>query len=184
MNKRLIIILFFCVALLQVVTPLSMIVKRESVLSTGKQFKFKTAPVDPYDAFRGRYVALRFDEDHVPLPKDVKLEYGQKIYAQIKKDQQGFARFSNVTTERPQGTDYLETKVKRIRSNQLYLEMPFDRYYMEEKAAPAAEQAYREHSRNDSKDAYVTVRIKSGFAVLEELYVGGRPISEFIKLSQ
>ncbi|NQS99856.1 MAG: GDYXXLXY domain-containing protein [Candidatus Omnitrophica bacterium] len=184
MSKRLIIPLFFCVAILQVVTPLSMIVKREKVLSTGKQFKFKTAPVDPFDAFRGRYVALRIDRDHLPLPKDVQLEYGQKIYALIKKDVQGFAGFSSVTTERPRGKDYLETKVKRISRNQLYLEMPFDRYYMEEKAAPAAEKAYREHSRNKSKDAYVTVRIKSGFAVLEELYVGGKPISEFIKQNQ
>ena len=50
-----------------------------------------------------------------------------------------------------------------------------------EKAAPAAERAYRKHSRKDSKDAYVTVRIKSGFAVLEELYVGEKPILEFIK---
>lgn len=181
MKKSLIIGLFFCVAFIQVVTPLSMVVKREAVLKNGKQFKFKTTPVDPYDAFRGRYVALGIEQDKVPLPENIKLDYGQKIYAHIKEDEQGFAMFFKVTAERPQGVDYLTTKVDYIRDKQVYLQLPFDRYYMEEKAAPAAERAYRKHSRRDSKDAYVTVRIKSGFAVLEELYVGGKPILEFIK---
>ena len=56
MKSKLIIGLFLGVSFIQIITPLSMIIKRESVLKNGGQFKFKTAPVDPYDAFRGRYV--------------------------------------------------------------------------------------------------------------------------------
>jgi uncharacterized membrane-anchored protein len=184
MKKGLIIGLFFCTALIQVITPLSMVLKRESVLKNGEQFKFKTAPVDPYDAFRGRYVALRIEEDKVTSPKGIRLRYDQRVYAHITVDEQGFAKFSTVTTSRPYGVPYIQAKVRRVSGGNVYLDLPIDRYYMEEKAAPAAERAYREHSREDSKDAYVTVRIESGFAVLEELYVGGKPILEFIKENQ
>lgn len=52
---------------------------------------------------------------------------------------------------------------------------------MEESQAPEAEQAYREHSRRETRDAYVTVRVLYGMAVIEELYVDGKPIREFLK---
>jgi len=185
MNKKIIIGLFSCLVLIQIVTPLSMIGKREAVLKNGKQFKFKTAPVDPFDAFRGRYVALRIESDSVPNPGNTKFDHGQKVYAHITKDRQGFATFSTVTTKRPYVADYLITTVRYAYSkDKVFLDMPFDRYYMEEEAAPAAERAYRQHSRRKPKDAYITVRIKSGFAVLEELYVGGKPILEFIQQNQ
>ena len=185
MKKRIIIGLFSCLVLIQIVTPLLMIGKREAVLKNGKQFKFKTAPVDPFDAFRGRYVALRIESDSAPKPGNIEFDYGQKVYAHITKDKQGFATFSVATAQRPQGVDYLTTTVRYSYSkDKVFLDMPFDRYYMGEEAAPAAEKAYRQHSRQKSKDAYVTVRIKSGFAVLEELYVGGKPILEFLEQSQ
>ena len=185
MKKRIITGLFSCLVLIQIATPLSMIAKRETTLKDGKQFKFKTAPVDPFDAFRGRYVALRIEADSAPKPGNIEFDHGQKVYAHITKDQQGFATFSKLTSKRPKGVDYLTTTTRySYDSTKVHLDMPFDRYYMEEEAAPAAERAYREHSRQKSKDAYITVRIKSGFAVLEELYVGGKPILEFIQQSQ
>lgn len=47
--------------------------------------------------------------------------------------------------------------------------------------APAAESAYRAYSGREERDAYVTVRVLNGFAVLEELYVASVPICEFIR---
>ena len=40
-----------------------MIARREMTLRNGVVCRFLTAPVDPYDAFRGRYVALNFAEN-------------------------------------------------------------------------------------------------------------------------
>ena len=182
MRKNLLVLgLFSCLALAQIAAPISMIARREVVLRDGAQYRFRTAPVDPYDAFRGRYVALAMEENKAPVPSGVKLGYGQKVYAHIEQDDQGFAKISRVTMERPSGDAYLAVHVRRVRKDHVSLSMPFDRYYMEEKAAPAAEAAYRKHSTRESKNAYVTVRIKNGFAVLEELYVDGKPISEMIK---
>ena len=181
MKTRLIIGLFLCVAFAQIVIPLSMIAKRESVLKNGVQFKFKTAPIDPYDAFRGRYVALRIEGNYVPTIKELRLSSGQTVYALIDIDNQGFAKFTTVATNRPHGKSYIQTKVRYISGDKVYLDLPIDRYYMEEKVAPAAERIYRQHAQRDKQDAYVVVRIKDGFAVVENLFVGGQRIEDAVR---
>lgn len=180
--KRIIIGLFFCLIFIQIIVPLSMIVKREKVLNSGQQFKFKTEPVDPYDAFRGRYVALRIKEGAVSVPAGMRLKSGQSIYALIAVDEEGFAKFSAISSNRPQSIPYIQAKISYIRKEKAYLDLPMDRYYMGEKSAPLAEKLYREHSGiQDKQDAYVLARVKDGFAVIEELYVGGKRIEEAVK---
>lgn len=173
--------LFFCLALIQIAVPVWMIAHREMTLRNGRQFRFHTAPVDPYDAFRGRYVALGMRDDTAPVVPGLELRRNQKVYAVIEEDDEGFARFSSVTVDRPKDQAYIQARVNRVSGDELELRLPFDRYYMEEKLAPAAEAAYRKHSQREALDAYVTVRVDSGFAVLEELYVGGKPVVEFIQ---
>lgn len=181
MKNRIIFNLFLCLALAQLLVPLSMIVRREIVLKEGLQFKFKVAPVDPYDAFRGRYVALQIDESSVPQVKGIKLKNGQAVYALIGVDAQGFAKLTGVLTSRPQGRAYICARALSTYSNKVYLNLPIDRYYMEEKSAPLAEKIYQRHARRDKQDAYVLVRIKDGFAVIESLYVGGQRIEDAVK---
>jgi len=182
MKKRTYIIaLFLILAIVQTAAPFSMIVRREIVLSQGKQFRFKTQPVDPYDAFRGRYVALRVKEDNIDKPKDMLIQRDQTVYAIIRNDSDGFAKIVEIKVVRPKSGDYIETKVWYVQKDKVQLKMPFDRFYMEEKSAPKAERAYWEHSRGEKESTYIVVSIKSGLAVAKDLYIGGKPISEFIK---
>ncbi|MFA6282394.1 MAG: GDYXXLXY domain-containing protein [Candidatus Omnitrophota bacterium] len=181
MKKKLIISLFCCVALIQLIAPLSMIAKRESVLKNGQQFKFVTAPVDPFDAFRGRYVALRIAKDSVSVPAGTELGRGESVYAHIAVDSQGFATLTTVTISAPKGTPYIQAKIKYILGGKAHLDLFIDRYYMEESAALRAERAYREYSRRGKQDAYVLVRIKNGFAVIEGLYLGDKRIEDVAK---
>jgi uncharacterized membrane-anchored protein len=58
MNPKLVFGLFIAVAVVQLATPIGQIWKYEDALQTGRSYKFRTAPVDPYDAFRRKYVAL------------------------------------------------------------------------------------------------------------------------------
>lgn len=169
-------------ALAQLAVPLSMIAKREATLSDGKVFRFKTAPVDPYDAFRGRYVALGIEQNRGPVKEGAKCERRQKVYAVLEEDDEGFARIREITPERPEEGDYISVRAGGTANagQALHVKWPFNRYYMNEKLAPRAETAYREHSSRGKHDAYITVRVKAGFAVLEELYVGCKPIVEFL----
>ena len=181
MKKEYIIGLFVGLVCLQIVLPVSMIIKRESTLKNGIAFRFKTAPVDPYDAFRGRYVALRVEVNKVSKPEGVDLKYGQKVFAQLVVDENGLAKVSGISLEKPKNPAYMAATVTYPTGNDVTINLPIDRYYMEEKAAPRAEQVYREHSRRDKQDAYITVRVMDGFAVIDGLYVGDRRIEDLVR---
>ena len=163
--------------------PASIIWRYETVLATGKVFKFQTHPVDPYDAFRGRYVALGFNWESAPLMANVRSPNpGERMFALIEIGTNGFAQIKGLTFERPQTEDYFGVKVRYCLSpTNVLIQFPFDRYYMNEKLAPAADTAYRQHAgRSGRQDAYVAVRVQNGRATIEDLYVAGKPIRDFL----
>lgn len=203
--------LFLALALIQMAVPVWMIVEREQILHQGEIYRFKTAPVDPYDLFQGRYVALRFESDRVPV--NISVEEKQWVYVTLKQ-QQGFAEWGQVSLEKPDAP-YLYVKLDWVSSDKARLDLPFDRYYMNEELAQEAEEAYAELNRNatvleaevveapssegqtedpDSAkttgqgvdqgkilDSYAQVRILNGKAVLEELYLQGEPVYRYLQ---
>jgi len=178
-NMKWLLPVFAVVALVQLAVPAGMIVRREWTLKEGKQFRFHTTPVDPYDAFRGRYVALSLEPNSVAVSTN--FAHRTKVYVTLEEGPDGFARFTGASIGPPHDKDYIKAESLYNDRGKLTLRLPFDRFYMEESAAPKAEQAYREHSRRGQQDAYVTVRVRNGFAVLENLYVAGKPIAEFVR---
>lgn len=182
MKKRILFLSLLALGIVQLAVPLSMIVKRESTLSEGRLFHFRTAPVDPYDAFRGRYVALTMEHSSIADPHARDYSPGQKIYLLLEEAEDGFARPIGLVASPPEEGAFVTAWVARWPRNpgSVTIRYPFDRYYMNEEKAPAAEKAYREFSSPQTHDTYVAVRIKDGFAVLEELYVSGQPILQFL----
>lgn len=180
-RKNTILSLFAVLVVVQLAVPLSMIQKREMTLRNGAQYKFRTAPVDPADAFRGRYVALRLDEQTVWVPEGTAFRHGQKAYAAVSNDVNGFARIGQLAADRPRVGTYVPVTVSYVYGTNAQIQLPFDRYYMTETKAPQAEAAYWSHSRRTNQTTYVTVRVLNGFAVLEELYIDDLPIKDFLK---
>ncbi len=180
MRKDILVGIFAGLIILQIAWPVSMIAQREATLKHGSVFRFKTAPVDPYDAFRGRYVALRVDVNKV-RSEGPDLKYGQKVYAVLFSNEDGIAQVSQITLQKPHENVYMSATVRNVSHGEVALNLPIDRYYMEEKAAPQAERAYLEHSGRDKRDAYIDVRVRDGFAVIEGLYIGGKRIEDVIK---
>ena len=167
----------------QLAIPATMILQRERTQRDGHAYKFRTRPVDPADAFRGRYVQLAFEQDHAPMVGGT-INRRAIGYALVEKDADGFAVVRAISQEPPKQGDYLKVRVNYAdwgnNAGVASFRMPFDRFYMEEKATPAAERAYREHSRQGgARDAYVIVRVRDGQGVIENLYVAGQPIVEF-----
>lgn len=172
-------------ALVQLAVPASMILRREATLRTGVALRFRTAPVDPYDAFRGKFVALGIDPADAAVAGGGEVAGGQRLYAVIATDTNGFASVARLERRRPAAGDYVAVRaLYGGASGRLRLQWPFDRYYMAEEDAPRAEAAYRAHSRRGAQDAFVTVRVRRGFAVLENLHVGGVPIAEYLRREQ
>jgi len=181
MNAKLIFGLFAAVAVTQLAVPVSQIWKHEDILKTGKAYKFKCAPVDPVDPFRGRYVALNFADTQSPVHKGDKLEHhGQPAYVGLTEGADGFARFTEMSLEPPNHGDYV--RVTYSWGDRFVL--PFDKFFMEESQAPKAEAAYRRNvnRRGQTNDAtYALVRVKGGRGVIENLYIKDRTIREFLK---
>lgn len=180
MKTRLLLALFGLALFAQLAVPASMILKRERTLAHGQAFKFRTAPVDPYDAFRGRYVALGFDQRSVAAPPGHDFARGQTVHVRLEEDADGFATFAEALRDRPDPAPYLTTKIQYVGGDLVHLRLPFDRFYMDENEAPAAEQAYRQNSVRSNRNAYVQVRIEKGFGVIEDLYVDDTPIRTYL----
>jgi hypothetical protein len=173
---------FAAAALAQWSVPGDMIWQAETTLTGGTAFKFRTAPVDPYDAFRGRYVALGFANSQAPITPGQSFHYGQDIYALLENGADGFARFSGVTSHPPANGAYLKVRsTSVIYSGRVSFALPFDRFYVPEQLAPAAERAYREHSRLGAQDAYAIVRVREGVGLVENVYIAGKPLLDFAK---
>ncbi len=174
----------FCVlAAVQVWVPLSMIARREAALRHGEAFKFRTRPVDPYDAFRGRYVALQFESNEASATNAMQYQRGQSIYVPLETDKDGYATLGEVNTKRPREGAYLKTRVHYYSGKQskVRVRLPFDRYYMNEKDAPEAERRYWRASRREERKAHALVRVRGGMAVIEDLYIEDLPILEYMK---
>ena len=182
MTRRTVILgLFAVLAVAQLAASVGMIARQELVLRHGRVYKFLTGPVDPFDALRGRFVALVFESNTMPVVEGFEVSRGDRVYALVEEDADGFARLTRLVRQRPPGDAAIPVKVHHTYRAEVRLELPFDRYYMEEDIAPEAEAAYRQRARAGNRDAYVTVRVWKGHAVLEELYVGGKPILEFLR---
>jgi uncharacterized membrane-anchored protein len=178
MNK-LRLIIFLLVALAQICVPASMIWKRQRTLSEGRVWKFRTAPVDPVDAMRGRYLALRFEAEEFLSPQA--LSYRDTVYAKLKEGGDGFAAVDQISETPIAGDDVVQAQSFGYYEGKAHLKFPFDRFWVTEANAPAAEQAYAAHSRREKIDAYATVRVIDGDAGIEELYIAGQPLREYLR---
>lgn len=182
-KNKLLFKVFIMLAIIQLAVPLYMVWHWEDILQTGKQYIWVTAPVDPYDALRGRYVDLRFKEVTGPILGNVQLHAGQTAYAMIAEDQNGYAFISGISAYRPEGEEksYVKIKVSYVQDdNKAYFVLPFTRYYMQDDLALGAEKAYRSSA---GRSATVSVRVKDGYGVVEQLYIGDKTIYEYLRVS-
>ncbi|OAM91500.1 GDYXXLXY domain-containing protein [Termitidicoccus mucosus] len=194
-NARL--ILFAIFAALTLAAPLSMIWKYENTLRRGTLHKFRTQPVDPYDAFRGRYVTLSYQNDFVMLNEQQQkndFPYGVKgiLYVRLKTDDEGFAVPVEASWTTLTGNDVVIVELSRYRGDdrggRMNFNYPFNRYYLPEDVAPMAEKLYNDANRRGwggvergKSDTYVAVRVRNGAGVIEELYIDGRPVREAVR---
>lgn len=189
MNKKtLLIAVFILVALAQLLVPVKMILDREEVLNSGKEFKFKTSPIDPSDPFRGKYIVLNFDEDQYEEKQARIWNRGETIYVLFTTDHTGFAKIESVSKKAPSlNEDFLKTQVSYIHysdSTKITINFPFNRFYMEESKAYEAEKIHITSSRDTSHETYASVYIKNGDAVLKDVLIDEVSIVEIVRKSQ
>lgn len=197
MNKLVLFLFFPLLVLIQYYVSGRILLQHETALHRGEAVKFRTGIFDPYDPFRGRYVQLRFELSRVDYGdvEEVNLSTDEgyvreDAYVMLETDTDGFAKIKSIQVSRPEGGLYLYTTVRIHSRGILYIHLPFDRYFMNEKAAPEAERLFMEANRSRpemgqaepwSNDNYASVRVYKGTAVIESLYVSGKTIETLLK---
>ena len=147
----------------QLLVPSYLIANKYYILTAGTEYRFRVNPVDPYDAFRGRFVSL--------YPVVGVSGYGK--YGVIAVGEGGFADVVSITDVKPQSGAYVKS------GSRSWFLLPVDRYYMDEKLAPEAERIAWQ--RGQGREAYVTVRVKNGSLVVSGLYVDGVAIEDAVR---
>jgi len=184
-NKNIVVPAFILMALVQLYIPAKMIFSNEALLEGGKEFKFKTAPIDPNDAFRGKYITLSFKENSTRVENAQDWNNGDQIFVSLTQDENGFAIISGVSKDKPiESEDYVTASIDYIINDTVSwvsIDYPFNRYYMEESKAQDAEQAYREAARDTAQVTYALVVVKNGNALVEDVLLDEVPIREVVK---
>jgi uncharacterized membrane-anchored protein len=190
-NRKLSVFFFILVALAQLYVPAKMIFDREDVLETGIEYKFRTAPIDPNDPFRGKYITLNYVDNTYLVRDNGSWVDGESVFVTLLNDKDGFAFIGAVSKEKPsESQNFLKTKMRMIHPNdfdsriKLLIEYPFDRYYMGEFKANDAERAYNKSLQDTTRITYALVMIKNGEAVLKDVLIDGTSIEEIVKTEQ
>lgn len=175
---------FAVVVAAQLAVPASMIVSHERTLRNGQAVKFRTRPVDPADFMRGHYVWLGLEPDTVKVPEPDRWRRREKAYAILGTDEEGFATVTRLERSRPADETAIRVRTRwpDYEKGEIHISWEgLDRYYMEESKAPAAERAYLRHNTGTNRTCHVTVRVHSGQAVIEELYIEDQPVREWLR---
>ena len=188
--KKFLFPIFILVVLAQLYVPFKMILDKEKVLDKGTYFKFITAPVDPTDPFRGKYITLSFKENTVVVSDNSEWVKGETAFALLENDTAGFAKIKSLSKTPPIQEDvpFVKVSIRYVSAQNddegtktVRIKYPFDRYYMEESKAYEAELAYRDSRRDSTSIAYALVAVDKGEAVLEDVIIDGRPIRKVAK---
>lgn len=176
---------FIIVVIAQWLVPGQMIWQKEKTLTKGILYKFQSAPVDPADPFRGRYVVLNFKESEYITTDSTDVDYGNEVYITFSADKNGFALIDTVSETRPEKPDYLKTTISYIsRENdttRIGIDYPFNRFYLEEYKAPKAETIYRESVTDSTQNTFALVSMLNGDAVIKDIFINDTSIHEIIR---
>lgn len=182
--------MFALVCAAQIAAPASMVLEHQRTVAEGSIWKFQTAPVDPGDPFRGRYVRLRFavEREAVPMADNgvIYIAPDTRMYAELETGADGFAHLKRLQQQRPERGDYLDVFTTRMRETEpkkgehlppaAYVRLPFDRWYLPEERAPQVEADYARASRGAQANTYAEARVRAGHAALTALVLDGAAV--------
>jgi hypothetical protein len=177
--KTLPFLVFALAALAQWLLPLSGIWQNEQILEHGTLIKIQCAAPDPYDPLRGRYLAVQPAQTEAPVPDGLELTPGQTVFATLTPDASGLSSITSLSLTPPATGDFIRMKTRWVNGSNARLNWPFDRFYLNEKLAPEADQWFAENIRSAS-GIIAEVRVHNGRAVLADLSLNGKPFRDLL----
>jgi len=185
-NKNQKIVFFIAIAAL-IALPLYFILRSENMLADKENiYRFRpTRLIDPGDVLRGDYLVIDFPR-FVEYKGEGNTGRGAEAYVVVENDSAGYAHFMYVTDEKPSTSNYFTTKIQgnRTRSESVWIDVPFEKYFLNEDNAKLAEKLYEIEIRDTGTNMYIEVAIADGESLLKDIYVDSIPLNQFLnKLS-
>ncbi len=157
-KKTVIIMLLIPVILAQLAVPMFLIHEKNDVIRNGSQYKFRISAW-----VVGNTISFDLNDSNNTMFG------GPGKYGKIAVADDGFAYISEVTAEKPAG-DYV------VSENDGYFYFPLSEYSLNEKAYDAV---FKKLS-NYGTDCYITVRVKNSRIYLENLFVDGMTVEQYV----
>ena len=182
-------IFFLITALAAVAYPVFKIINYELPSVPPAVYRFKAGIVDPYDPFRGRYVALNALPNEIILKEEKKFQDGAYVYAVLSNDKQGIATVVDLVEKPIAKMDCLKIRFYEYGNSKdkagrtIYrISLPFDRFYLNESIAPEAEKAVADITRINNGECLIIVKVYAdGNYAIEDLEINGQSIHKYLK---
>jgi uncharacterized membrane-anchored protein len=173
--------IFVLAALAQWAGPLWQIYTYEQTLTHGTLIKLKCTAPDPYDPLRGRYLAVRPAQQEIKVTENPRLREGVAFYASFTIGDDGLATLSEVSLTPPEKGESIRLRSRdQVQGNSVWIDWPFERFYLNEKLAPEADLWLAENIRS-AQGVVAEVRVLHGKAVLADLSLDGKSFREILK---
>lgn len=170
----------------QWIVPLSMIKDANRTIDEGAEYHFKTAPIDPSDPFRGKYITLDYEvTGYYPADtNEARFIDGSTVYALLRRDSAGYAAIRKLVTEPPaDDDDYMAVTYQygtRGEAPFVSLYLPFTTFYLEESKASEAEQLYWQNRGDSAVACYGKVMVYKGDAKLVDVIINDSSIVDVV----
>lgn len=177
MKKTGVITLFILLNLAMLAAAAWKIYQAHVTLLDGRSYRVRITGHDPADIFRGRYLRFAMPDTararSEQLPPDAR-----RGYVTLSEGPDGFAQFDLLSSKPDRNIESLAVKLQHWNYSSARFSPPFSRYYINERQAEKAEKLFLEAVRR--KEAVLLFRVKDGFAVIEDIELGGRPLRKLL----
>lgn len=183
-TKTILPVLFILLALFQLYIPANMVFNQERVFMYGSAYKMQLAPIDPNDPFRGKYILLSFKENIATIPANDQFKEGGDAYVVMKPGKNDFLKIDNVVPAFIQVKAPMVCIKASIRSitkkpggqNEVFLDYPFTRFYVEESKASDVEERYLKAAADTNSLSYGLVFVYNERVVVKDIIINGESL--------
>jgi len=184
MKPAVALVVFALAAAAQWLVPLAGVWRHERVVTRGSAVRIPCAAPDPYDPLRGRYLAVRPEQEFVPQPAGMPEQGSVPVWAELVTGADGLARIESLSLAPLAGPHVIRlTASRRLlgrEAGDVRLEWPFERFYVNERLAPDADELVAERFRAGARPV-AEIRLLDGRAVLVDVLVDGASVREVVR---
>lgn len=178
------VVVFTLAAVAQWLVPLAGVWQHERVITRGAPVRIRCTAPDPFDPFRGRYLAVRPEQESVASPAGMPERGSMPVWAELVPGADGLARIESLSLAPLRGPHVIRLmasrRLLRRDADEARLEWPFDRFYVNERLAPDADALVAERFRSGVRPV-AEIRLLDGRAVLVDVLLDGTSISEVVR---